>query len=82
MTREQYIHIRQNNQVPLELLYEYYIDNCTGTPACRDMSTFAQSFQMYAAMQSPDLSHIIKQYDIKFKVNILNDKNGNIVKVY
>jgi hypothetical protein len=82
MTKEQYIQIRQNNQIPLELLYEYYIDNCEIYPACRDISTFAQYFQMYSSMQSPDLSFILKQYDIKFGVNILQDKNGNIVKVF
>jgi len=82
MTKEQYIQIRQNNQIPLELLYEYYIDNCEGYPACRDISTFAQSFQMYSSMQAPDLSFILRHYDIKFGVNILQDKDGKIVKVF
>jgi hypothetical protein len=82
MNKEQYIQIRQNNQIPLELLYEYYVDNCKGYPTCRDISVFVQSFQMYSSMQSPDLSFILRHYDIKFGVNILQDKDGKIVKVF
>jgi hypothetical protein len=33
-------------------------------------------------MQSPDLSFILKQYDIKFGVNILQDKDGKVIKVF
>lgn len=82
MTKEQYIYIRQNNQIPLELLYEYYMNNCKDYPACKDISTFIQSFQIYSSMQSPDLSFILKQYDIKFGVNILQDKDGKVIKVF
>ena len=82
MTKEQYVNLRQNNHIPLELLYEYYVDNCEGPPACRDISTFAQSFQIYSSIQPPDLSSILKQYDIKFGVNILKNKNGDIVKIF
>lgn len=83
MNRENYINYRKNNNLPIDLLWEYY--NNETTPENRlihNIHSFNQAFQMYQHMFGLDLSKMFSYYDKKFNVNILNNKKGEIIKIY
>lgn len=81
MTREQYIQSRLTGNLPVELLYEYYLENCE-QPIVTDLNLFIQSINIFVKMFSPDFNQFFKYYDVKYNINILRDKENNIIKVY
>jgi hypothetical protein len=85
MNKETYIHMRQQNQLTHELLFDYYLEQCKEmniTPLVKDLNMFIQTFQYYFMMFSPNVDPILKEYDSKFGINLLKDKEGNIIKIY
>ena len=81
MKREDYIKIRLSGQVPLELLFEYYLNNVE-TKLITDFGMFAQAMNMFVNMFSPDFKQFWLYYDNLYNINILRDKNNSIIKVY
>jgi hypothetical protein len=85
MNKEAYTHMRQHGQISQELLFEYYLQQCKEMnviPLVKDINIFASLFQQFFMMFSPDLEPILKDYDSKFELNILKDKEGNTIKIY
>ena len=81
MTREQYIEMRTHNQLDMGLCYEYYQEQSVGHQI-KDMKTFLHYFQPFIQMYGPDFAELIKYYDSKFNLNIMRDKDNQIIKIY
>lgn len=81
MTKENYITMRESGQINIDLLFEYYLENCNN-PLVNNINGFNELFQQFFMMFRPDLEFIYKIYDVKFNLNILKDKEGKIIKIY
>jgi hypothetical protein len=80
MDREKYLKMRMDNQLGMDICYEYYLEQHPN-PTIKDMQSFIQHFQPFIQMFGPDFNELIRFYDSKFNVNILRDKNNQIIKI-
>ena len=78
MTKEQYVNMRNLKRFDLNLLYKFYIEKSKDKQII-DFNIFNQLFSIYAQTNSKD---IIEFLDKQFNILILEDKNGNEVKVW
>ena len=81
MTREQYLNIKrkkQINQNDLQLFYVYYC-NTLKNKNPYNFGFFSKAFPFYFNFVSKD---IINFLDKRFNISILEDKNGNEIKVW
>ena len=67
--KEQYIKMRNNSQFDINWFYSYYVDN--GGSA--DFNSFMMLFKLDNQM--------LENIDRKYGLNVLQDKNGNFIKV-
>lgn len=78
MTREQYVNMRNLKRFDLNLLYKFYIEKSKDKQII-DFNIFNQLFSIYAQTNSKDIMEFL---DKQFNLLILEDKNGNEVKVW
>lgn len=79
MTREEYMVIRQNN--PIQIVYEKYkegFDKTKHTPFLGHNEFF--TFIQMVCNLNLLAEKVINEYDVKFGVTHLLDKNGNFIK--
>jgi hypothetical protein len=67
--KEEYIKMRNSGQFDIGWFYRYYKDN-GGTA---DMSVFQMVFNLD--------NEVLNTLDKKFDLNVVQDKNGNFIKV-
>jgi hypothetical protein len=82
MTKEEYLHHRNSKQISLELIFEYYKEQCGEmgqVPLVDILELFAHTFTQYHQMFGVDFEIMFKYYDRKFKINSLKDKVGKII---
>lgn len=92
MSREEYIAYKTQGQFPQSFLYNYYLEKCTekNLGNCIDETLFYQiistifptkegavMFQVNLA-----LARIIEEYDKKFDIKKVMDKDDNLIKFY
>lgn len=77
MTREQYLSIRD---LPLDLLYTYYIERCTRN--CLSRINFDAIMNIYPDINWAYLS-VTQRCDQEFEVTLIQDiKTGKILKAF
>jgi hypothetical protein len=82
MTRDQYVNIRKNGNIDITMLYEYYIINTHESERLvNNIYDFIKVFKIFSNISPLDLTKVFKYFDAKYEINILSDKNGNIVKI-
>ena len=69
--KEQYIKMRNSNQLDMSLLYTY----------AREQGLNLPPDQFSIAMQFANPNEIIEHLDHKFELTIVYDKDGNFIKV-
>ena len=72
MTRKQYITMRNENRLDLNLIYQHF--------SKEGGKLQPQEFQLALQMIPQAPGNISKTLDHKFEVSILEDKNGNFLK--
>jgi hypothetical protein len=86
MTREEYLKLRNDNQISLELAWEYYQE--TPHPTSKvPPQMFAQLFTIYCnqiMMMGKSLDKMFLHYDMKFNIHLLEGtyKGKQIFKYY
>jgi hypothetical protein len=78
MTKPQYIHLRSTNQINIGLAYQMYISVLPNEPKIAP-HLFNQVFPIYVNMLNGDMTNYWKWCDIKFEVNVLVKKDGNVI---
>jgi len=78
MTKPQYIHLRSTNQIDIGLAYQMYISVLPNEPKIAP-HLFNQVFPIYVNMLNGDMTNYWKWCDIKFEVNVLVKKDGNVI---
>lgn len=76
MDREQYLEMRKNNNISLDIFYKYYIEN---TSRIMDYITFQQLFPLFFNQNS---NMILEYLDKKFNITTLLNKQGNGIAVF
>jgi hypothetical protein len=79
MTREKYLILRKNNEVSLEMLYQYFIDISGNT---LDFSQFSVMFNQFQRNFNLNLDNFFQYYDAKFEIILLHDNKGRLLKIY
>jgi hypothetical protein len=78
MTRQQYLISRNHN--PLDVVYDYYLNH-----EKRKHNPIPPQ-ELYMLLQTKGwnlnqiVSNVLQEYDVKFEVISLLDKNGNLIK--
>ncbi len=80
MNREQYISIRANNNI-LAVAYDYYITECDN-PETIEMFNKAFPIFIMKTFNIINWNMLWYIYDNKFNITILQDVNGNNIKIY
>ena len=78
MTKQEYISQRSRNIVDTRLAWEMYISVLPNNPKVSPQ-TFQQAFPIYINMLNGDMTNYWKWCDIKFEVNVLVKKDGNVI---
>ena len=76
--KEQYLQMRQSSHHNMVWYYEYYSNNFKEGIKL-DMNLFLQTFPMWFEMNS---NNIFQYLDGVFGINILRDKENNIINFY
>jgi hypothetical protein len=74
MTREQYLEMRKNNSINLDLFFSYYKDK----GGEYDYNTFVHYFPMYF---HPEQNKIMQDLDSIFSIIFLTDKENKLVTI-
>jgi tRNA A-37 threonylcarbamoyl transferase component Bud32 len=74
--KEQVISMVIQDRFPLELLYEIYSKSAKERAV--DINTFQRAIKIYLQVNKKDVVETILR---EFKINILEDKQGNIIKL-
>jgi hypothetical protein len=62
MTREEYIQLRNANQLPIKLAYEYY--KLKSSKNVLSFEDFSNCFQQFFTLFMPDCSDLYHYYDV------------------
>lgn len=74
-TRDDYLKMRESNNLDLEIIYKYLYKNGLNT----DINTFINMFPIYFQFNK-DL--VLNYFDNKFEIISITDKKGNHIKYY
>ena len=85
MTREQYLELRNNNQLDYNLFYDYYLNECKNfevEPLVKSLEEFIPLFSHFMnTFIGVNVNKIFQYFDNKFEVNkLINIKTQEIIK--
>lgn len=66
MTRDEYINFRNNRELPLTLVYDYY--KIKTVEKILSFEDFSKAFLVFFDIYKPDFKDFYNYYDIKFEV--------------
>lgn len=83
MNKQQYIQYRKQNQVPMELVWDYYHKNTDPNKRLvHSPDQFVQFLSIYNMHFGSNYEKVISHYDKEYNINILKDKDGDVIKVF
>jgi hypothetical protein len=78
MTKQQYITSKTYN--PLDILYHYYVNHPKRNHNPLDPQNLVMQLQLKGWNVNHILADIMKEYDAKYEIVAVLDKNGNFIK--
>lgn len=76
MTKEEYIQIRNSNQLPVTLAFEYY--QMKSGDIKMQFDQFNDYFISFVNLFNPDFKDLFHYYDTKFELTFLTDTKKGI----
>lgn len=84
MTREQYLEMRNNNELNLDLFYDYYLNECKNfevEPLIKSLEEFIPLFSHFMNTFSVNVNKVLTYFDNKFEINkLINTKENKIIR--
>lgn len=74
MTKQQYLDMRRTGQYDLGLFYQYYLENKSKEVPHLPFEIFLQLARFY-------LNGIVEALDVKFEIQKVEDKSGNLLHI-
>jgi hypothetical protein len=82
MTREQYLEYAKRNEIPMELLYEYYNKFNTKPDINFSLETFAQAFTQFLATFAPTFETCRTYFDNLYGINKAYSKDNKLITIF
>ena len=83
MNRVDYLILRNKGEFSLNFIFDYYLDKCQ-KDCIKDINQFLQLIQIWLMKTGQNinelLEHLVKQYDNKFTIVSILDKEGKTIK--
>lgn len=82
MTREEYMVHARKNELPYELLIDYYNKHNTKPNLNFSLESFTDIFRQFLSTFAVNLDHIRSYYDREYNIVTVYDKNNNFVTIF
>lgn len=80
MTREQYLKLRNSNQLDYSLFYDYYIIHCK-EPLVKSLEEFAPLLIQFMQNFGININLVMDYFDNKFEINkLINIKTQEVIR--